>query len=162
MPGVRQVYPYVKSGNIGEIDLYIESFPEDSDPIDTGTPTAAIKTAVTDAIEPEKIPMTVFQINYLDVDVLDVDIDVVDISDVSLMPSIREEIESYLYEVRPYIAGADTLSEINKGYCYASIIQGIIINAGVTFTNSSGQLQYTSTNTSAGTFDWWWVQKVAV
>lgn len=134
VPGVREVYPYVKYGSSSEINLYVEAFPDDS--TDThGTPTAPILTAVQAAIEPAKKPMTVRTIYYLPVIPQPIDVEIADISDISKLADIKKAIESYLYDKRPYIAGADISTNINKGYIYASIIEGLVIDSGVTFTS---------------------------
>jgi len=134
VPGVREVYPYVKYGSSSEINLYVEAFVADS--TDThGTPTSAILLAVQDAIEPAKIPMTVQTIYYLPIIPQPIDVEITDLSDISKLLGIKSSIESYLYNKRPYIAGADIATDINKGYIYASVIEGIVINSGVTFTS---------------------------
>lgn len=130
--GVREVYPYVKLNAAGEINLYVEAFPVDSSD-GFGTPDNTILLAVQNAIEPDKIPMGVFDIHYLPIIKNSVKVEITNISDVLKITEIGVAITDYLYNIRPFIAGADLTTEINKGRMYASIISGIIIDAGVTF-----------------------------
>lgn len=132
--GVREVYPYAKSFSVGEINLYVEAFPDDSTD-GNGTPSAAILTAVQNAIEPDKIPLGVYEIHYLAVDPEPIDVEIENISDVTKLTSIESLIEAFLYTKRPYIAGADLITDINKGRIYASEIFQIVISSGVSFDN---------------------------
>lgn len=132
VPGVREVYPYAKSGSVGEINLYVEAFPDDSED-GNGTPFAATLTAVENAIEPDKIPLTVYNINYLAVNTIPIDIDIENISDASKLTKIKAAMETFLYEKRPFVAGADILRDVNKGRIYASEIFQIVLDTGVSF-----------------------------
>lgn len=114
VPGVREVYPYVRQGSPTEINLYTEAFPDDSTDGE-GTPSSAILNAVRDAIEPESEPMGVAEIHYLPISLVPVDVDIIDLSDTSLSSSIDIAITAMLYEKRPYIAGDDLLTDKSKG-----------------------------------------------
>lgn len=132
--GLREVYPYVISGQANQINLFIEAFEADS--IDGfGTPPAAMLALVEATIEPEFIPITVTNINYVVIDPTPVIITVVGISDTGFNTTIEASIKSYLNDIRPFIGGVDLVSEQNKGFLYASTIQGLIIATGVTFTS---------------------------
>lgn len=145
--GIREVYPFVKTGYAGEINLYIEAFPNDSTPVGSGIPSTAQKNAVQAAIEPDKIPMTVKTIHYLPINPLDVDVIITDLSDSSKLPTIENSIRNYLYNIRPYVAGADVSSDSNKGRMYASEVEGLIIATGVTFTDVEVQVDSTPIST---------------
>ncbi len=125
--GVRFVYPYVKDGAAGQIDLYIEAFAIDSTD-GNGTPTVAILTEVEDVVnfDPDvskplnsrgRRPM-LSEVNYLSIITIPVDIEVVDLSDVSYLTAIKEAIRTFLLDIRPFIDGADNPNnqQINKLY----------------------------------------------
>lgn len=122
---VRKAYPYVKSGEAGVIDLYIEANAADStDGI--GTPTATTLTEVENVIA-SRVPMTVFDINYLPVQTVPIDVIISDLSDTSFIAQIKTEIQTFLRDVRPFVDGADIISERND-ILYESDIVIIIRN----------------------------------
>lgn len=134
VPGVREVYPYAKSFSMGEINLYIEAFLGDS--VDgNGTPPPSILLAVEDAIEPDKIPLGVYKINYLPINAEPIDVEISGISDITKISDIKNAISKILYEKRPFIAGADISKDINKGRLYASEIFQAVLSAGVSFSD---------------------------
>lgn len=135
--GVREVNPNVKQDAASEINLYIEAFFIDSTD-GAGTPTAATIAAVRDAIEPEKIPLGVNQIHYLPIAATPVDVVISGLSDPGVTPTVEAAIALYLYDIRPYIGGADPISESTKGILYSSKIFDIVLDSvgsGVTFTD---------------------------
>lgn len=145
--GVRKVYPYVKDGYSGEINLYVEATITDSTD-GYGSPTTTILDDVAEVIEYDpdiskpdnergRRPMGTFQIHVLSINPLPVDVVISQLSDSSFLSAISAGIESYLYDVRPYIAGADNPTLLNIGKLYASDIYAIIketIGAQATFT----------------------------
>jgi uncharacterized phage protein gp47/JayE len=134
--GIREVYPYVKQDYAGTIQLYCEAF--DSDSSDGhGTPSALLLAAVEDSIEPEKIPMGVKDIEYIPVTPLPVNVVITNLTDISKISAITASIKNYLYDVRPYIGGADLITEINKDKMYVSSINQCIIDSGASFDNVS-------------------------
>jgi len=139
IPGVREVYPYVTPNSAGEIDLYVEAFPDDSED-GHGTPTVTIKSAVQSAIEPDKIPMTVLDIHYLDIILAPIQVIITNLSDAGKLSEISLAITNYIYGIRPYIAGADIATDVNKGRMYASEIIQLIIETGVTFDDVEVQV----------------------
>lgn len=147
--GVREVYPY--QVGYGEVDLFVEAFPDDSTD-DHGTPSGTILTAVENAIEPDKLPIGVYTVNYTAVTPISVDVEITNLSDIDKLTTIESLIIDYLYNIRPYIAGADLISEINKGKLYASSIIQIIIDLGLSFDSVELQVDgnvvtsYTFTN----------------
>lgn len=132
--GEREVYPYVIES--GMIDLYIEANPADS--LDGfGTPTAAIIAEVEEVVEfdPDttkslnergRRPMGTFQINFEAVNVLPVDVEITTLSDVSFLTAIEDAIVAYLFNIRPYIDGADNPNDSQKGLLYEADIYGIV------------------------------------
>jgi uncharacterized phage protein gp47/JayE len=132
--GVRTVYPYVNSPGI--IDLYIEANFGDS--IDgKGTPTQAILDDVEEVVEfdPDttrpleergRRPMSAFQINFLAISVLDVDVQITGLSDTSYISSISSAISSYLFDIRPFIDGADSPNDSQKGLLYEADIYSVV------------------------------------
>ena len=132
--GEREVYPYIIEA--GMIDLYIEANPADS--LDGyGTPTPAIIAEVEEVVEfdPDttktlnergRRPMSMFQINFKAVDVLPVDIEITTLSDVSFLTAIEDAITAQLFNIRPYIDGADSPNESQKGLLYEADIYWIV------------------------------------
>lgn len=139
VPGVREVYPYVKQNYAGEINLYVEAFPDDSED-GKGKPGSAILSAVESSIEPAKIPMTVLDIHYLPIELLPVNVIITNLSDAGKLSEISLAITNYIYGIRPYIAGADIATDVNKGRMYASEIIQLIIETGVTFDDVEVQV----------------------
>lgn len=130
--GVREVYPYVTPNKAGEIDLYVEAFVADSTD-GKGTPSQLMLALVLASFYPNKQPMGVFQTNFKSVVITDIDVDIVNISDVGKIVEISQSVTDYLYNIRPYIAGADISSDIYKGRMYSSSIVGLIVSSGVSF-----------------------------
>lgn len=132
--GVRSVYPYVNSPGI--IDLYVEANPSDSTD-GKGTPTAAILNDVESVIEfdPDttkplnergRRPMGAFQINFLSITVIYIDVVITNLSDVTYITSISDALDSFLFDIRPYVDGADLPSDSQKGFIYEADIYGIV------------------------------------
>lgn len=145
--GVRTSYPYVRDGVPSQIDLYVEANPQDSNPINTGIPTTTILNNVQQAIELDpdttkpiedrgRRPMWAV-VNYFPIQPLDVDVTITNLSDTSLLPSIKEALRDFLFNIRPYLPGADPETENQKGKMYVSDIINIIrdIAGTATFDN---------------------------
>ena len=133
VPGVRDSYPYVKDGEAGVIDLFVEANPVDSTD-GNGTPPQSILDDVEAEIEPSKIPMGTFDINYLPVIPLAVDVEILNLSDSSFLTPIKNALIPVLFEIRPFIDGADDPNDKNKDKLYVSdvvnVVRGVIgINA---------------------------------
>lgn len=146
--GVREVYPYTTPNEAGEINLYVEANPLDS--IDgRGTPSTAILDDVEDVVEfdPDttkplnergRRPLGIFDIHFLAITPLAVDVEITDLSDLSLINSIKDALELFLFNIRPFIAGADNPNNAQKGTLYLSDVISVIrqvIGGSVTFTN---------------------------
>lgn len=122
--GVRKVYPYVKNGDAGTVQVFVEATVEDSTD-GHGTPGTPLLDEVEEVIEfdpDETIPTDdrgrrpiQANLEVLPVEVKPVDVDIVDlqIDNSEIRDSIRTNLEAYLYGVRPYIAGADFARDKN-------------------------------------------------
>lgn len=147
--GVRRVYPYVVSGSPGDIKIYVEATVGDS--IDSkGTPPPSMLDDVVEVIElsPDttlpmesrgRRPMGVFGINIIPVVLADVDIVIVGLSPSVSLASIENAIVQYLYDIRPYIDGADIVSSQNDRIYEADIYRIVrdVLSPGETFTSLS-------------------------
>lgn len=150
--GVRTVYPYVKSGESGVIDLYIEALPENSTD-DHGTPSASLIQDIEDAIEPDKRPMGTFQINYLSITPIAVDVEITNLSDSSYLTAIESAILAFLFDIRPFIDGADNINERNDKL-FESDIYTIVRNViGVTESFDSLEMFVDSSSVDVYTFE---------
>jgi len=133
---VRYVYPYVRDSYAGEINLYIEAYEDDSTD-GHGTPTAATLSDVETVcnFDPDtskplnergRMPMGVFNVNYLVISPLPVDVTITGLSDVSYLTEIEAQIKEFLKDIRPFVGGADNPNDINKDKLYLTDIQGIV------------------------------------
>jgi hypothetical protein len=122
--GVAEVYPYASSGHTNQVDLYVESIISDSTD-GKGTPSSAMLLAVQSVVEfnPDatlpvnqrgRRPITVV-VNYLPVTPIQVDINISGFSGITtgLQTLILSAITSYLSLVRPFVAGADVITDRN-------------------------------------------------
>lgn len=139
--GVRAVYPYTKSGSIGEIEVYVEATEADS--LDGfGTPTAAILTDVSDVLELDpddtkplnergRRPLGVYNIDVLAVTVLPVDITINNPTgiDAATETLIENTLDAAIKNIRPFVDGADIETnrndtlDVNK---IIAVIQGAL------------------------------------
>ena len=145
--GVREVYPYVVSAQPGYIDLYVEANPIDSAD-GYGTPSPSLLSDVDDVIEfdPDtskplnergRRPLSAFQINFLSINKIAVDVEITALSDASFLTAIENAITDFLFDIRPFVDGADNPQNINKGKLFESDIYNIvrdIIGINATFT----------------------------
>lgn len=123
--GVERVYPYARSGNAGEINLYVEATTADSTD-GKGTPSAGLLSDVQDVVEfdPDttkplnergRQPLTVLEVHYLPVTPLNVNIDIADFNGVTagietlIFNALKEKID----RIRPFVSAADILSNKN-------------------------------------------------
>lgn len=147
--GVRLVYPYVQDINTGEVDLYVEAIIADSlDQVGIGKkgiPTNAILNDVADVIEQDpdvtkpinercRRPIQAFP-NVQAITLVPVDVTIAGLSDYSL--SVQDAIESsivdFLYDVRPFISGAD-LRRNKNDILYSGKVQSVVTD---TLTNGN-------------------------
>ena len=130
--GVLQSYPFSAVGATNAVNLYVEATVADSSD-GKGTPTGAILTGVTSAIEdptvsrPSRKPITVL-VNYLPVIPKDIDIEITGF--VGLTAAIQTEIfnavKAELDGVRPFVAAIDVLANKNDVYDANRIIATIL------------------------------------
>lgn len=121
--GVKQVYPFAKSGESNVIDLFVEATIADSTD-GKGTPSAGILSDVEDVVEfdPDisrpldergRRPLGVFQVNFLPIDVRTIDVEITGF--VGLTPTLEQNINdavtAFLAGLRPFVAGADVLAD---------------------------------------------------
>lgn len=161
--GVRNIYPYVVENSAGEINIYVEAILVDS--IDgKGTPTNAILLDVENVIELDpdiskslnergRRPISAYKINYLPIEIIDIDVEIVGLSDEAYLPTILTNLKNFVYNIRPYIAGADSISDINKGNIYISDIYNIVKDTiGTNATFDSIKMLIDSVDTNIYTF----------
>jgi uncharacterized phage protein gp47/JayE len=134
--GVRTSYPYVKDGDAGVVQLYVEA--EIATSTDgRGTPSQSLLDDVEANIEPEKIPMTVYDVEYLAINTLPVDVQVLDLSDSGLLSSISAAITAFLVDIRPFIDGADNANDRSDKLYFSDIFTVVrnTIGSSATFSN---------------------------
>jgi uncharacterized phage protein gp47/JayE len=137
--GLRSVYPYVRQGEAGTVDVYVENVPFDS--IDgNGTPSSGFLELVEEAInfdpdvtkpdfERARRPM---QANVVvsAITPIPVDVYITGLNDntQSVRDAIIANITSFIYDVRPYIDGADLLRNKND-ILYLGKVQSVVTNS---------------------------------
>lgn len=134
--GVRRVYPYVKDGNAGVVQVYVEATQSDSTD-GNGTPAQAILDEVAEVIEfdpddtkptnergrrPIQATIEVLPISLTPVDVAITGL-ATDTADIRT--AIETNLKTYLVDIRPFIAGADLPSNKND-VLYASRLSGVV------------------------------------
>lgn len=133
--GVRKVYPYVKNGEAGTVQVYVESVLPGTD--GNGTPSVQLIDEVEDVIffdpdetkplnERGRIPIQA-TLEVLPIEPVPVDVEIIGLNDSSLSvrTSIENNIKAYLLDVRPYIAGAD-LSRSKNDILYSGRVQSVV------------------------------------
>lgn len=133
--GVRRVYPYVKDGEPSYITLYIEANPADSTD-GNGTPSATIIQNTEDVIELDpdttldmedrgRRPMWAI-VEYFPIVTKPIDVEITNLSDVSLLPAIKAALLVFLFDVRPFLDGADNPNNSQQGKLYAADVVNVI------------------------------------
>jgi uncharacterized phage protein gp47/JayE len=139
--GVRKVYPYVKQGEAGTVQVFIEATTVDSTD-GHGTPTTSLMDDVRAVIEFD--PDTTIPTNdrgrrpiQANVEVLpissrpvDVNISGLQNNTAEIRASIQSSLIDYLYTIRPYIAGADLSRDKNDVLTSSKLISVIIDTIG--------------------------------
>lgn len=134
--GVRKVYPYVKDGDAGTVQVFVEATISDSTD-GKGTPSAQLLLDVESVIEfdpdvtkptnergrkPIQAELEVLPISLIPIDVIITGLN-------QDTPSIRSAIESnlntYLYAIRPYISGGELPRDKND-ILYESRLQNVL------------------------------------
>lgn len=122
--GVRRVYPYVKQGSAGTVQIYVESFPDDSTD-GKGTPPQSVIDDVDSVckLDPDtskpiwgrsRKPIQAI-LEVLPIILTPVDIKIIGLAQtsLSLQTSIFSKLESYLFDIRPFIDGGELLRDKN-------------------------------------------------
>ncbi|MNX74447.1 Baseplate J-like protein [compost metagenome] len=134
--GVRKVYPYVKDGNAGVVQVFVEATIEDSTD-GKGTPSGALLTEVESVIEfdPDVTKPTnergrkpiqaILEVEPISLIPIDVTITGLSQDTTAIRDSISSNLSSYLYDVRPYISGADLPRDKND-ILYESRLQNVL------------------------------------
>lgn len=137
--GVRKVYPYVKNDDAGIVQLFVEATIEDSTD-GKGTPDSTLLDDVEDVVlmdpdetkplnERGRIPIQA-TLECLPITVVPVDVTITGLIDSS--PSVQSAIETnvkdFLFDVRPYIAGADLVRDKND-VLYSGRLQSVVTDS---------------------------------
>lgn len=133
--GVRKVYPYVKNGESGTVQVYVESVLPGED--GNGIPSTSLMNAVDDVIkfdpdetkpinERGRIPIQA-TLEVLPIDPIPVDVEITGLNDNSLavQSAIQNNLKAFLYNVRPYVAGAD-LPRTKNDILYSGRLQSVV------------------------------------
>lgn len=147
--GVKQVYPYAASAAPNEINVFVEANISDSTD-GMGTPTPTILADVEDVINTDPItgigrkPLGVFSINVLPIIVNKIAIQITGFTGVTVdqQALIEQALSEGISAIRPFVAGADVLSERND-YLGINNIINIILNTvpGSVFTSVNMTVQ---------------------
>jgi len=137
--GVRLVYPYVRDGNPSIIDIYVEATKADS-VLGDGVPTPEILAVVEEVIEQDpditkpinergRRPMQA-DVEVSAITLVPVDITITGLNDDSdsVKTAIESSINDFLYDVRPFISGAD-LRRNKNDILYSGKVQSVVTDA---------------------------------
>lgn len=168
--GVKQAYPYAKSGDANVVNVFIEATVADSTD-SHGTPSNSMLEDVREAIEfdPDttqptndrgRRPLAVYEVNALPVLPKPIAIEIVGFQNLTtdIQSSIETAIRSAIDKTRPYVAGCDVLADKNDvldlyriSYAILSVAPGSIFsginlyvdsNLVSTFTFDQGIIPY--------------------
>lgn len=134
--GVRKVYPYVRNDDAGFVDVYVEATISDSTD-GYGTPDSTLLGNVLEVInfDPDETkplnergrrPIQA-NVETLQIEIVPVDVTINGLVDSSpsVQFAIRQNIETFLYGVRPYVAGADLPRDKND-ILYSARLQSVV------------------------------------
>lgn len=123
--GVQQTYPYARTGDSNEINLFVEATIEDSTD-GKGTPSAALLEEVEEVVEfdPDvtkplnergRRPLGVFEIHFLPISPLDVVIVINDYEGITpeIQTAITNALTEMINDIRPFVASSDVLANKN-------------------------------------------------
>jgi uncharacterized phage protein gp47/JayE len=123
--GVKNIYPYAKTGAFGEIDLYVEATITDSTD-GHGTPSAQLLLDVEDVVERDpdttkplnergRRPISAWQINYLPIIPKSIEVNITGYVGLTVAKQtlIENGITDSLAEIRPFVASRDVLADQN-------------------------------------------------
>jgi len=130
--GVRKVYPYVRDGQPSIVDVYVEATIADSDDR-KGTPRATLLTDVEEVLEYDpditkpdyergrRPAQSFLDIQAISLVPVDITITGLNESTTAIQDTIKASIDNLLYNVRPFIAGADLRRNKNDILYYGKI-----------------------------------------
>jgi uncharacterized phage protein gp47/JayE len=134
--GVRQVYPYVKENEAGVVQVFVEANKEDSTD-GNGTPSQIMLNNVEEVIymDPDtsmdindrgRLPMQAI-LEVLPITLRPVDIDIIGLQEnnIEIQALIKNNLDLFLLDVRPFIFGAD-LQKNRNDILYAGQMQNTI------------------------------------
>lgn len=160
--GVKQAYPYAKSGDANVVDVFVEATVADS--TDThGTPSDSMLAEVREVIEfdPDttqptndrgRRPLAVYAVNTLPVLPKPIAIEIVGFQNLTadIQSSIETAIRSAIDKVRPFVAGCDVLADKNDvldlyriSYAILSVAPGSIFTSINLYVDSVAVSTYT-------------------
>ena len=134
--GVRLIYPYVRDVDASIVDVYVEATIADSTD-GKGTPSGSILTEVEEVIEQDpdvtkpinergRRPMQAdVQVSAITLVPVDVTISGLNDASASVQSAIQTSIENFLYDVRPFISGAD-LRRNKNDILYSGKVQSVV------------------------------------
>jgi len=134
--GVRLVYPYVKDLDSGTVQIYVEATTSDSSD-GLGTPTQAILNNVLDVLDfdPDDSKPTNQRgrrpiqavLEVLPIELIPIDVEIVGLQNSTqiVKSAIRENLELYLYDIRPFVSGAD-LQRNKNDILYVAGLQSVV------------------------------------
>ncbi len=134
--GVRLIYPYVRDVDASIVDVYVEATIADSTD-GKGTPSGSILTEVEEVIEQDpdvtkpinergRRPMQAdVQVSAITLVPVDVTISGLNDTSASIQSAIQTSIEDFLYDVRPFISGAD-LRRNKNDILYSGKVQSVV------------------------------------
>lgn len=170
VPEVRTIYAYAEPSNGGNVLIFVEATPENTAPAEiTGVPTQETIDEVyknDNNIESGVIvinsitgkgrkPIGIFDVSIAPVNPIDVNLKFTNLSDDSIAPQIRTAIDNLLYDIRPFVAGADLLKNKNDILTIGSIIAtviGVLSGTGITYTNLVMEVSSSQVNDYQFTF----------
>jgi len=134
--GVRKVYPYVRNDDAGFVDVYVEAtIPDSTD--GKGTPDSTLLDNVLEVInfdpddtkplnERGRRPIQA-NVETLQIEIVPVDVTINGLFEdgASVQSAIQQNIETFLYGVRPYVAGADLPRDKND-ILYSARLQSVV------------------------------------
>lgn len=168
--GVKQTYPYAKTGAANEINVFVEATIADSTD-GKGTPGSAILTEVAEVIEYDpdttrpieergRRPLGVFQVHVLPVTIRTVNINVASFTGITpaIETALTTAITDAVNAVRPFVASADILSDKNDILDKNKIINAILTarpgSVFGTITLNVDGMDYTSYTFLNGNIPW--------
>jgi uncharacterized phage protein gp47/JayE len=172
VPEVRTVYPYTQPANPGNVDIYVEATKENTAPLaiegvpttqtleDVYTPqvgsTPESGVLITNPVNGNgRKPIGVFALNIYAVNPLPVDIYFTGLSDESIVSQIRSIFDDLLYDIRPFIPGADILIERNDYITIAKLnseAYQLLAGTGIIYTEMEMEVDGNSETSYQFTF----------